>query len=247
MARQTVAGMLHDLKAVVAAGVEHLTHYELNVAGRTDFARNRRDELPSPDENLRLYRVGRDFLAANGYRQVTTYDWEKIVSVAPSPLRYEDQWRHRFAYAADGTVTGSQTWGWGFAGISHFFGTRAHPGWTYMNHTHVDEHFGAIDAGRFPFERAYHYEQADLRLTVLYQFLVSHAVDRDLYREITGLDVLDEFPDIWEALAKRDWVTVHEDRITLVGDGVFYTPLIQALVAHDRLEEMRQGRGAGRA
>jgi coproporphyrinogen III oxidase-like Fe-S oxidoreductase len=162
----------------------------------------------------------------------------------PTPLRYEDQWRHRFAYAADGTVTGSQTWGWGFAGISHFFGTQKHPGWTYMNHTHVDDYFRAIDAGRHPIERGYHYAPVDLRLTVLYQFLVSLAVDRRLYTAITGVDVVAEYPDIWEALAKRDWVTVNDDRIALVGDGVFYTPLIQGVLAHERLEDMRHERSA---
>jgi oxygen-independent coproporphyrinogen-3 oxidase len=242
--RQTMAGMLRDLQAVVASGVEHLTHYELNVAGRTDFARNRRHELPSTEDNLELYRAGRDFLVAHGYRQVTTYDWEKVAADVPTPLRYEDQWRHRFAYAPDDTVVGSQTWGWGFAGISHFFGSRTYPGWTYMNHTHVDDYFKALDDGRFPIDRGYHYEPPDLRLTVLFQFLVSMSVDRRLYADVTGSDVMKEFSDIWEALAERGWVTITEERIDLVGDGVFYTPLIQGLLARGRLEEMRHSRAA---
>ena len=240
--RQTVEGMLRDLRAVVAAGVEHLTHYELNVAGRTDFARNRRHELPSTEQNLELYRIGRDFLVAHGYRQVTTYDWEKVAAVVPTPLKYEDQWRHRFAYAPDDSVVGSQTWGWGFAGISHFFGSRTYPGWTYMNHTHVDDYFKALDEGRFPIERGYHYEPPDLRLTVLFQFLVSMAVDRRLYADVTGVDVMKEFSEIWEALAERRWVTITDEHITLVDDGVFYTPLIQGLLARRRLEEMRHHR-----
>jgi oxygen-independent coproporphyrinogen-3 oxidase len=240
--RHTMEGMLRDLQAVVDAGVEHLTHYELNVAGRTDFARNRRHELPSTEQNLELYRAGRDFLVAHGYRQVTTYDWEKVAAAVPTPLKYEDQWRHRFAYAPDDSVVGSQTWGWGFAGISHFFGSRTYPGWTYMNHTHVDDYFKALDAGRFPIERGYHYEPPDLRLTVLFQFLVSMAVDRRLYADVTGVDVMKEFSEIWEALAERRWVTVTDEHITLVDDGVFYTPLIQGLLARARLEEMRHHR-----
>ena len=240
--RHTVAGMLRDLEAAVVAGVEHLTHYELNVAGRTDFARNHRHELPSTEDNLELYRVGRDFLVSRGYRQVTTYDWEKIAAVAPAPLKYEDQWRQRFAYGDGNAVVGSETWGWGFAGISHFFGSRRHPGWTYMNHTHVDDYFQAIDAGRFPIERGYRYEVPDLRLTVLFQFLVSMAVDRRLYADVTGTDVMKEFAPIWEALADREWVVITDEQIQLVGDGVFYTPLIQGLLAQARLEEMRHTR-----
>jgi oxygen-independent coproporphyrinogen-3 oxidase len=242
--RQTVAGMLRDLEATVAAGVEHLTHYELNVAGRTDFARNRRHELPSTEDNLEMYRVGRDFLIANGYRQVTTYDWEKIGSAIPTAMKYEDQWRHRFMYGTDESVSGSETWGWGFAGISHFSGTRSHPGWTYMNHTRVDDYVKAIDAGRFPIERGYHYELPDLRLTVLFQLLLSLGVDRRLYTEVVGSDVVREFPDLWAALVEREWASVKDDRIELIGDGVFYTPLIQSLLAQARLDEMRRTRTA---
>ena len=93
--QQTVAGMLRDLEAAVAAGVDHLTHYELNVGGRTDFALNRSHELPAVEETLDMYSTARDFLAGKGYRQATTYDWER--SGSPSPqLVYEEEWRRRF-------------------------------------------------------------------------------------------------------------------------------------------------------
>jgi len=74
--RQTITGMLRDLAAVAGAGVDHLTHYELNIGGRTHFAINRSHELPSVEATLDMYRAARDFLAEHGYRQATTYDWE---------------------------------------------------------------------------------------------------------------------------------------------------------------------------
>jgi oxygen-independent coproporphyrinogen III oxidase len=163
--RQTVGGMLRDLEAVVAAGVDHLTHYELNVGGQTEFGRNRGHELPAVEETLDMYRTARDFLARKGYRQATTYDWERTQSRSPQ-LVYEEEWRHRFTPGPDGTVTGSQTWGWGFAGISHFLGGRTDRGWTYVNHTRVADYLGALDAGEFPVERGFHYaHEADFRLT----------------------------------------------------------------------------------
>jgi hypothetical protein len=61
---------------------------------------------------------------------------------------------------------------------------------------------------------------------------------------VTGTDVMKEFSEIWEALAERGWVTITDEHIALVGDGVFYTPLIQGLLARARLEEMRQIRNA---
>ena len=238
--RQTVAGMLRDLEAVVGAEVDHLTHYELNVGGRTDFALNRRHELPSVEATLDMYRTARDFLAEHGYRQATTYDWERCGSRSPQ-LRYEEEWRRRFASGQDGTLTTSQTWGWGFAGISHFFGERGDRGWTYINHASVTGYFRALDAGTFPAERGFCYtNEADFRLTVLFQMLISMAVDRGLYAGLTDLDVVEEFAEIWEVLAELGWARITPSRVELVGDGVFYTPLIQSLLARDRVLELRR-------
>lgn len=240
--RQTVAAMLRDLDAMARADVDHLTHYELNVGGPTDFARNRSAELPSIDETLDMYRTGRDFLASRGYRQVTTYDWENSASPAPQ-LRYEDQWRHRFSATSEGTLAGSQTWGWGFAGISHFFGDPSNRGWTYMNHARIAEYFKALDATEFPIERSFHYtDERDFRLTLLFQMLISMAIDREIYAAATGEDVMTAWPQIWAALAEREWVRIEPERVLLFGDGVFYTPLIQNLLAHERVEELRRGR-----
>lgn len=238
--RQTVARMLRDLEAVVGAGVDHLTHYELNVGGRTDFALNRSHELPSVEETLEMYRTARGFLGEHGYRQATTYDWERSSSRSPQ-LRYEEEWRRRFAAGRDGTLTSSQTWGWGFAGISHFFGGRADRGWTYMNHASVTDYFQALDVGLFPVERGFRYaNEADFRLTVLFQMLISMAVDRSVYAAVTDVDVADEFADVWEALAELGWVRLTPSEVQLVDDGIFYTPLIQSLLARDRVVEMRR-------
>src|SRR5439155_1132773 len=155
--RQTVAGMLRDLEAVVDAGVDHLTHYELNVGGRTDFALNRSHELPSVEETLDMYRTARDFLAEMGYRQATTYDWERSTSGSPQ-LEYEEEWRRRLPARA----------------------------------------------------------------------------------AVTDIDVVDEFAYAWEALAELGWVSVTPTRLELIGDGVFYTPLIQSLLARNRVSELRK-------
>jgi oxygen-independent coproporphyrinogen-3 oxidase len=158
---------------------------------------------------------------------------------------YEDEWRHRVGTARETSAAGSQTWGWGFAGISHFFGGRADRGWTYINHSRVADYFNALDAGRFPIERGFHYlDEADFRLTVLFQMVISMGVDRALYASISDLDVVDEFAEVWGALVEVGWATVTPERVQLIGDGVFYTPLIQSLLAHDRVVELRTGMGA---
>ena len=66
------------------------------------------------------------------------------------------------------------------------------------------------------------------------------AVDREVYAAVTDLDVVDEFADIWEALGELGWIRVTPALVELVGDGVFYTPLIQSLLARDRVLDLRR-------
>ena len=239
---QTPDRMLHDLAAVVDAGVTHITHYELNVAGRTDFSRHRRHELPSTEQNLEMYRAGRDFLLARGFTQATPYDFEHTGTL-PSTYLYEELFRRPFQ-DHDGQLLGHDAWGWGFAGVSFFFGTPQSPGWAYLNQIHVDDYFRDLDAGRFPVLRGFRYSETDLRLHLLFQELQGLSVDQRRYASLFGRDVREEHGAVWDALAALEWAVVDDDLITIQGDGAFYLPLIQDALAHDRLEAMRRGRSS---
>ncbi len=240
--RQTVAHMLADLERIAGAGVPHITHYELNVAGRTHFSRHRRAELPSPRQNLEMYRIARDFLLARGYRQVTAYDWEKVDTAVDPSYRYEAEGRQGFGLDERGRLVGHDAWGLGYAGISFFLGTPPQPGWALMNAVRVDEYFRLLDTGRLPVERGFHYAPVDLRLTVLFQMLHGMQADRRVYAMLFGLDLVEEHAELWQALGERGWIEITTHALRLVGDGVFYTPLVQGLLAQDRMEELRRSR-----
>ena len=236
---QTIEHMVRDLEAIAAAGVSHITHYELNVAGRTDFARHRRGELPSTEENLEMYRIGKAVLEACGYTQVTPYDFERRDAELPSSYLYEELFRKPFQTHENGPI-GFDAWGWGYAGISFLFGTPRSPGWAFMNQVRIDEYFRCIREDRYPVMRGFHYTQTDLRLHLLFQELQGLAVDRAAYRRFFGLDVVEEHTAVWDAIGDLGWVTVSDDRVSVRGDGVFYLPLIQNALAHDRLRQMRR-------
>ena len=124
--KQTIEQMVRDLEAIAATGVTHITQYELNVAGRTDFARNRRDELPSTEENLEMYRVGKAVLEACGYTQVTPYDFERRDGKLPSAYLYEELFRKPFQVDETGPI-GFDAWGWGYAGSRSSSAHRSRP------------------------------------------------------------------------------------------------------------------------
>lgn len=242
--RQTTELMLKDLEAIVRTGVRHITHYELNVAGRTDFARHRRDELPSTEQNLEMYRVSKQFLESHGYRQATAYDWEKCATGRSGEYLFEENMRRAFIRDTDRGIVGCDMWGWGFAGVTYFPGTPEMPGWIYMNSTSAEEYCGRLDESRFPIERGFHYTHKDLGIATLFQMLQSMSVDVALYNELFRFDLLEEYADIWQALVDKGWAEIDREKVTLVGDGVFYTPLIQGLLAHERTEEMRKGKSS---
>lgn len=227
---QTVDRMLGDLEAITATGVAHITHYELNVAGRTDFALNRADQLPSTEENLQLYRAAKEFLEGRGYIQITAHDWKKPRTKESGAHSFEESWHAPLSLQGD-TLHRLDLWGWGYGGVSFFLGTPELPGWTYRNFTSVDNYFEALDAGRYPIERGFRFTAKDQRLNVVFQALQGMRIDRHGYQSVFGLDLVDELAAVWQALAELGWAEIDDESVALVGDGVFYTPLIQTTLA----------------
>ena len=205
---QTVEHMRRDLETAVRLEVPHITHYELNVAGRTDFAR-RRDELPSVGQNLEMYRTAKGLLEASGYRQVTPYDWERTMPGRPAVLRYEALARTPFEQDSDGRITGYDVWGWGFAGLSRWFGG---PTRSWLGRDELPPRGavlpGGSTTGRFPVERGFRYTEPDLRVYTLFQMLQGLSVDRILYGRLFGVDPFDEHRPVWQALVERKWILV---------------------------------------
>jgi oxygen-independent coproporphyrinogen-3 oxidase len=238
---QTVDHMLRDLAAVVATGISHITHYELNVAGRTDFSRRRRDALPSIEQNLEMYRLGKEFLESKGYHQVTPYDFERPSDTHDSSYLYEELFR-RPLRAERGQLLGFDAWGWGYAGISFFFGAPTSPGWAYINQIHIDDYYRDLDKGHYPVMRGFRYSEADLRLHLLFQELQGLSIDRTEHAAIFGRDVVQDFQPIWDVLEERGWARVNNVEVSITGDGVFHLPLVQNLLARERTEDMRRQR-----
>jgi oxygen-independent coproporphyrinogen-3 oxidase len=228
--RQTVDRMTRELEQLLKTGIRHVTHYELNVGGQSDFALNHRHELPSEDENLLLYRASREMFESYGFRQLTVYDWEKPRPAAAEPL-YQECIRGFDEF---------EMFGFGFAGVTEFPGTERHPGWAYMNAPSLKNYYGALDRGEFPIEYGFHFATEDRRLSGLFRNVQGMEADRNQYLAAYGVDMLEQYLPIWQALAEREWAAITDRSIRLIGDGVFYTPLIQTLLGSKRVEELKR-------
>ncbi len=237
--RQTMDLMLKDLESIVSTGITHITHYELNVAGRSDFAR-RKDELPSIEQNRQMFHAAKQFLESCGYRLVTTYDWEKVETEKTTNLKFEDNMRQPFHFSEAHGITGTDMWGWGYGGVSFFAGLSESLGCAFMNSTKVNDYFDIIDKGQYPIERGYMYEIEDIRLGHLFQSLQNLEVNLLSYKNIFGVNLLEEYEPIWHVLQERRWIEITSQKIMLIGDGIYFTPLIQALLSSKRNEDIRR-------
>ncbi|MDB5045582.1 MAG: coproporphyrinogen oxidase family protein, partial [Deinococcus sp.] len=239
--QQTLAHLERDLRDLMASGVEHITHYELNVGGMTDFALNRRDELPGPELVREMFHLACDLLAAGGYEQLTPYDFQKKDS---GHRPGQDQPSERFIYEeCRRSFDAHDVWGWGYAAISDFpdHHRSGHAqGSTFMNARTLTAYYAALDEGRLPVEVGYARTPTDLRLSLLFRNLQSLSVDRASYRANFGEDVLDEFSGIWQAAADLGFVTISADAVRLTPEGAYRVPLIQTALMQSRVEELTE-------
>jgi oxygen-independent coproporphyrinogen III oxidase len=234
--RQTIESMLVGLQRLVETGVNHITHYELNIGGDTDFAMNRQHELPSVRENLEMYHASAEFLRSQGYRQLTAYDWE-LVDPLDDAL-YEECVRDFGSH---------ETFGVGYAAVTHIEPAGDHAGVSYRNSTALADYCGKIDQRVIPAADAYLYNDVDSRLSLLFRNLQGLSLDLAGYRQRFGVDLLEEHHGAWTALIERGFVEITGDVLHVIGDGVFYIPMIQTLLSKNRLAEMAKAAAAERS
>lgn len=242
---QTPERMLRDLDAVVRTGIRHITHYELNVAGRSDFAINHRAALPSIAQNQEMYRISKEFLASKGYTQGTVYDWEKRdpdeSGTSAGRYMYEENLRRTLYLDEQGTPQGHDMLGWGFAGVT-IYATLDAPAASFMNTTSVDRYFQMLDSGQAPIERGFTLNQVDVRLLYLFQALQTMHIDGAAYRAVFGMSLTEAFRPLWEALEELHWVELEGESVRVVGDGELGVPVIQNAMSHERVEEIKAAR-----
>ncbi len=230
--QQTVSTMVHDLETAISWGVYDITHYELNVGGPTDFALNRYHELPSTLSNLEMYRASRDLLKSNGYQQITAYNWRKPGD--PNSRPYEEGVTHR--------LDTMDTLGLGYAAITFFYDIALEDrhSWSFINSRKLTEYKEKVDSGEFPVERGFAHAREDFMISLIWRNLFGLELDRPSFRESFNVDVYDLFEGVWKALEEYGFVEITTEKIKLVGDGPFYTPLIQTLLAEKRYGQLRE-------
>ena len=134
------------------------------------------------------------------------------------------------------------TVGLGYAAITFFGDVALEPGhsWSYINQRNLVEYKRAVDDGRFPIERGFRHAQEDFMLSMVWRNLFGLEIDRADFKSAFQEDAYDMFEGVWKALQEFEFVEVSPEKIKLIGDGPFYTPLIQTLLAEARYKQLRE-------
>jgi oxygen-independent coproporphyrinogen-3 oxidase len=88
-------------------------------------------------------------------------------------------------------------------------------------------------------ECGFRHDREDLKISLVFRNLFGLEVDRKAYLEAFGADAHDDFAGVWDALEEWKLIEVTPEKISLVGDGPFYTPMIQTLLAENRYRALR--------
>lgn len=232
---QSIDSMLDGLRKISAAGVHHITHYELNIAGRSHFATKRRVALPSQDEKYEMYKIAQQFLLDEGFIQKTAYDWERRSAsnrgeTKPWEYLYEQNLRQPFS---GGEVDPKcYMGGLGYAAVNIRLQSDGNKdSFSAMNKRNLAAYVEDLADKRKPIERVYFHTLEDVKLCWIFQALQELCVNMADYRAVFGSDFLAEYALTIAGLQEREWVVVRDDVVYLVGRGEFNVPLIQAVFA----------------
>lgn len=242
---QTIQDMINGLRTICRSGVGHLTHYELNIAGRSNFSKNQREKIPDVEQRLHMYQEACAFLRSEGFVQRTVYDWERPASIdSRTGLDgFDYQYERNLRNGLDPDQPGARRYmtGLGHAAVN----VRAHagapstPSVSTMNYRSLPKYVKAVQQGQPPIERFYVHNQEDIRLLWLFQSLQEMSVDTTKYHKGFGRSFTEDFAAIVDVLNDLGWATFDGRHWNTSELGSFYTPLIQALLSHRRVEALK--------
>ncbi len=227
---QTYDDALEDVRTLVAWKIPHLTIYPLNqVPGLSAFSAEPYASLCAAiPERLRMYHGIRDFLLSQGYRQVTMSDFE--IDDDRSHYEYENKSHDPLK---------NDWWALGYMGHHRRVGQYDRPGFSYLAPEDLGEYYAQLDKGRLPVRATFRFEPVDVRLSYLLNQLQRMRLDANAYEVLFGIDLLEEYRNLWDALLARGWIEIKDNVIQLIGDAVFYTALIQRALTFARDRELK--------
>jgi oxygen-independent coproporphyrinogen-3 oxidase len=230
---QTEQDLEDDLAQLVPLAPESIVIHPLTLAGPSHFAQEKA-RLPATSETCATFMRGRGFLERHGYwgSSYTDYMLRKPPR-GPDETKYLRFYRDFLRYDRLGV---------GYGANSLFAGTMSSPGVTWRNVDQTVGYYEQLDAATLPVLEGFTFSGDDVHLLYVLKGLEgTPLLNADDYRAQFGGELEADFRPYWDALREIGWLEVSDDKsYRLVGEGVFYTPMIQRCLSEDRNAELRR-------
>jgi coproporphyrinogen III oxidase-like Fe-S oxidoreductase len=211
---------------------ESIVVHPLTLAGASSFS-DARDRLASTDVTRRAYLAGRAYLTENGYRGTSYTDYALLDPPrGPDEVQYLRYYREVLRYDRLGV---------GYGANSLFAGTPRAPGKTFKNVASLDDYARRVRRGELPVQDGFSFAEVDLSLLYVLKGLEGTPfLTEDGYRAAFGRSLRSEYGMYLDVLERRGWLVRRENgEHHVVGDGLFYMPVIQRCLSEDRNRALR--------
>jgi oxygen-independent coproporphyrinogen-3 oxidase len=230
---QTEQDLEDDLQQLIPLAPESIVIHPLTLAGPSHFAQEKA-RLPATSETCATFMRGRRLLEQHGYWGSSYTDYMlRNPPRGPEETKYLRFYRDFLRYDRLGI---------GYGANSLFAGTATAPGITWRNIDQTNSYYDQVDAGTLPVLEGFVFSHEDVRLLYVLKGLEgTPLLNASAYRQAFGGDLERDFEPYWNGLRETGWLEVGDDgTYRLVGDGVFYTPMIQRCLSEDRNAELRR-------
>jgi len=206
MVGETWDNWKENIRRTIALSPDSVTIYQMELPFNTVYSRDilgHQTETPVADWPTKRAWVNHAFdeLLAAGYQVSSGYTLVK--SKQKVNFSYRDNlWR------------GSDLLATGVASFGHVSGVH------YQNHSEWSGYLKALECGELPLYRGMRPTRHQLLVRELILQLKTGSVEAGYFRRKFGVEILDEWHDVWQAHAGDGYLSISGDRVTLTREGL---------------------------
>lgn len=233
---QTLPEMQRDVRQAIEIGLNHLGLYHLVMFPGlgTEWSRDPAlvaslpDNPQAADHWLQL----RELLHQSGFYQTTLTNFERTEHRRKATrFTYEEQSFQPHRY---------EMLGFGPSAITFTADALFQQGLKTLNPDRAEDYIERVQRKSHIADRAFAYQQADLKTFYLTRRLAALEMDRAEYQSLFGGDPIQDFPAQFDALSAENLVAATPLKIGPTARGMFYADSIAALLAEHRLNLLRR-------
>jgi oxygen-independent coproporphyrinogen-3 oxidase len=206
MVGETEENWRDNIRRTIELSPDSVTIYQLELPFNTVYSKDilgNQIEIPVADWPMKRHWLNDayDALLDAGYKVSSAYTLVK------------DKNKVNFSYR-DNLWRGSDLLATGVASFGHVSGVH------YQNQTEWETYLTSLEAGKLPLLRGLRPTQHQVLVREMILLLKTGRLDAGYFRQKFGVEIVNEWRDVWNGYIADGYVTIHGDEINLTREGL---------------------------